>query len=148
MRKKLYIFIYMLIGFTASITAQTYPISSSIIMPFPHPIFLSDYYAPTSNSMQITLKLNDYSISSINVKLKIIIEDGNIELATRNDYIPTKIINLVPGMPVVLQGSDLYDALNLNNMDLNGISVAYLNQNGGKLPEGQYTFCVRFLILN
>ena len=142
MKKTLITYFVILLGFVSTISAQTYPVSSSQVMPFPHPVFLSDYYAPTSNSLQVTIKLNDYTIPSLNVKLKIIISDGNIELSTKNNYIPTNTITLIPGLPITLQGSDLYDALNINNMNLSGISAGYLNQNGGKLPEGQYNFCV------
>ncbi len=145
MRKQLLIYIIAIFGFAGSINAQTFPVSSSIVMPFPHPIFLSDYSDPMSNSMQVTLRLNDHSISSLNVKLKIILDNGNVTLSTKDNYIPSSIITLTPGMPVILKGSDLYDALKLNNMNLNGISASYLNQNGGKLPEGQYTFCVKVL---
>ncbi len=116
-------------GFIGNLSAQTYPINSGIVMPFPHPMYLADYYAPTSSSMQVTLKLIDYSIPSLDVKLKFIIDNGDISLTTKNDYITTSPITLIPGIPVTLQGSDLYDALNLNNMNLEGISISYLNQN-------------------
>ncbi len=148
MKKAFFIYLLILFGFISSNMAQTYPISSSIVMPFPHPIFLADYSDPISNSLQVNLKLIDYSTPSRNVKLIITIESDNIKLKTKINYVPLSAITLTPGTAVVLKGSDLTDALNLNNMDLTGITIGYLNQNGGRLPEGQYTFCVSAVDVN
>jgi hypothetical protein len=145
MIKKLLIIVFILFAFTRSMFAQTFPVNASIITPFPHPVFLSDYYAPASNSMQVTLLLNDYSISSLNVKLMIELDNGVFNIKTKPSYIPSSYITLTPGVPLILKGSDLFDALNLDNMSLSGISRSFLAQNGGKLPEGQYTFCVKVL---
>ena len=128
--------------------AQIYPVSANVVMPFPHSAFLFDYYEPGATNLQVSIQLNDFTVTSQTVKLQFIIESPDVRVATNPNYQPAGQLTLTPGVPLLLQGSDLYDALNSNNLDLQGISAAQFNQNGGRLPEGQYTFCVKVLDLN
>jgi hypothetical protein len=146
MKKTLFLLVLSLLVFKTQ--AQIYPVSNNVVMSFPHPIFLFDYYEAGATNLQVSVKLNDFSVPTRNVKLKFTIENGDIELSTKNEYRPLTPIVLSPGVPLTLQGSDLFDALNTNNLNLKGITSAYLNANGGKLPEGQYNFCVEVLDYN
>ena len=145
--KKIVLLILSLVCLNA-FSQQLLPVSSNVVMPFPSPIFLFDYYGIASNNLQVTVQLNDLTSPTQRVKLQIQIEDGSIELKTNPNYLPLIPITLTAGVPVTFQGSDLFDALNINNLMLNGISATYLNSNAGKLPEGQFNFCVTVLDYN
>jgi|GEM_PF-2124378 len=135
----------LFVGLSTASLGQVLPVSSATTLTYPYPNFLFDYYQAASNSMQVTLQLNDLTVSSRDVRIKITIDNGNVELSTKDDFKPLTPITLLPGVPKTLSGSDLFDALNVNNLNLKGITAAYLNQNAGRLPEGQYTFCVTVL---
>lgn len=148
MRKILAICILLVGAAFGTAKGQTYPVVSNLVMPFPHSPFLFDYYEPAATNMQVTVQLNDFTVPNQRVKLQFEIEGEGITLRTQATYQPVGGILLTPGVPLTLQGSDLYDALNSNNIDLQGISAAAFNQSGGKLPEGQYNFCVTVLEYN
>ncbi len=128
--------------------AQVYPTVANLVMPFPHSPFLSEYYAPGATKMQVTLQLNDFTVANQRVKLAFEIDNGTINLHTKANYSPAGGILLSPGIPLLLQGSELYDALNSSNLEFSGLTASTFNQNGGQIPEGQYDFCVRVLDFN
>lgn len=137
----------ILLGF-GLVRAQIYPVVSTLVMPFPHSPFLFDYYEPGATNMQVTVQLNDFTVPNQRVKLQLEIEGEGINIRTRATYQPPGGILLTPGVPLTLQGSDLYDALNSSDLEFQGLSAAAFNQNGGKLPEGQYNFCFTVLDYN
>ena len=143
------ILFFFLILFSVGASAQRLlPVNSNVVMPYPSPIFLFDYYQAGSNQLQITAQLNDLTKPSQQVKLQISIDNGTVKLETKQNYQPLTPITLSAGVPVIFSGSDLFDAMNINNLNLTGITAAYLNANAGKLPEGQYNFCVTILDYN
>lgn len=130
------------------LSAQVYPVSANLVMPFPHSPVLSDYFQPSATNMQVTLQLNDFTVANQRVKLQFEIDNGSISLRSKANYTPPSGILLTPGSPLLLQGSDLYDGLNSANLEFSGITAGDFNQNGGQIPEGQYDFCVRVLDYN
>lgn len=124
--------------------AQQMPTSATVIMNPPHPVYLSDYYAIGSNSFQTLLSLNDLNEVSWDVRLRVTIEGEGIKIKTKPSYIPPSPISLTAGMPLSFQGADFAPYLDVNNVDLEGITAATLSQSG-KLPEGLYQFCVEIL---
>ncbi|HEY0031010.1 MAG TPA: hypothetical protein VGC65_09650 [Bacteroidia bacterium] len=124
--------------------AQVMPVSATIVMNPPNSPFVSDYYSLESNAFQSYITLNDLSEPSWNVKLIIRIEGQGIVIETKRTFLPLQPINLISGVPLLIDGADLEPYLNVNNLNLQGISAATLNQNG-KLPEGAYQFCVEVL---
>ena len=124
--------------------AQIMPVAATVIMNPPNSPFLSDYYGLESNAFQSFLTLNDLNEPSWNVRLIIRIEGQGIVLETKRTYVPLQPINLLSGVPLIISGADLAPYLSVNNLNLQGISAATLNQNG-KLPEGAYQFCVEVL---
>jgi hypothetical protein len=124
--------------------AQLMPVAANVVMNPPNSPFLSDYYGLESNAFQAFLTLNDLNEPSWNVRLIIRIEGQGIVLETKRTYVPLQPINLISGVPLLIEGADLTPYLSVNNLNLQGISAATLNQNG-KLPEGAYQFCVEVL---
>lgn len=141
---KYYIVTLMIAASGVMSFAQQMPTSATVIMNPPHPVYLSDYYAIGSNSFQTLLSLNDLNELTWDVRLKVTIEGEGIKITTKPTYIPPSPITLTAGMPLTFQGSDFAQYLNVNNVDLEGITATSLNQSG-KLPEGLYQFCVEIL---
>lgn len=126
---------------------QNMPTSATVIMTPPHPVYLNDYYAIGSNAFQTILSLNDLNEPSWDVRLKVTIEGEGIKITTKPTYIPLSPISLTAGVPLIFQGGDFASYLDVNNVDLEGITATSLNQSG-KLPEGLYEFCVEILDYN
>ncbi|HEV7229939.1 MAG TPA: hypothetical protein VGO45_01345 [Bacteroidia bacterium] len=116
----------------------------SVIMTPPCSPFVSDYYSLGSTAFQAYVTLNDLNEPFWNVRLIVHIEGQGIVLETKRSYIPPQPINLISGVPLLIEGADFAPYLDVNHLDVRGISVASLNQRG-KLPEGGYQFCVEVL---
>lgn len=106
----------------------------------PYTVFLSDYINPGSNKLMVTLVFNDFNEPSLDVFLKMKVESNNIRISSRADFIPSKPINIIPGVPLQLSGEQLATYFDLNNIDIAGMSKADLSTSG-KLIEGNYRFC-------
>lgn len=120
------------------------PVGVNVIMNPPSSPFLSDYYSLESNAFQSFVTLNDLNEPTWDVRLVVTVEGQGLVIETKRNYIPLQPITLTAGVPVIIQGADLAEYMNVNNVNLQGISAATLNQNG-KLPEGMYNFCIEVL---
>lgn len=127
-----------------AVKAQIMPVGVSVVMNPPSSPFLADYYSLGSTAFQAYVTLNDLNEPSWNVRLIVRIEGQGIVIETKKAFLPAQPINLVSGVPLLIAGADLAPYLNVNNVNLQGITPATLNQNG-KLPEGTYQFCVQVL---
>lgn len=125
-------------------TSQVMPVGVNVIMNPPAPVFLADYYGIGSNAFQAFVTLNDLNEPDWDVRLKIRVEGQGIVIETKPTFVPPAPINLISGVPQLLEGLDFSDYLNVNNVNLQGITASTLSQNG-KLPEGLYQFCVEVL---
>jgi hypothetical protein len=146
MKKALLLIVIGLFSFLGNY-AQQYPTSATVIMTPPHPVYINDYYGIGSNAFQAILNLNDLNEVTWDVRLKITVEGEGIKLETKPSYIPSFPTTLTSGIPTTLSGSDFASYFNVNNLNLEGITQASLNQSG-KLPEGLYNFCVEILDYN
>ncbi len=146
MRQKLLILLIsvLCVGYS---NAQQYPTSATVIMPPPHPVYINDYYGIGSNAFQAILNLNDLNELTWDVRLRITVEGEGIRLTSKPSYIPPFPISITKGIPTTLSGSDFAGYFDVNNLNLEGITAASLNQSG-KLPEGLYNFCVEILDYN
>ena len=128
-----------------SVFAQQFPATAVVTLGTPKPLYLSEYYAPGASALTATLVLSDFSVPSFNTKIRITIEGNNLKIRTKDSFLPVSPINLTPGVPAVLSGSDLQPYLAYENVDLlSGDPNAFI-ASGGKLPEGFYKFCVEVL---
>jgi len=124
--------------------AQVMPSNVVVVLNPPSPILLADYYSVGSTSLQAVLNFTDFAEPSWDVRLKITIESADIKISTSDNFRPNSPLSITPGVPLTVTGADLYDYLAVQNLDLQGITAATLNQSG-KLPEGLYEFCVEIL---
>ena len=136
----------LLIGFVMSLhtLAQTFPVQVNSLLTPPNSLFLSDYVAPGSMKWQVQLNFLDFNETSRDVFLRLKIESNELSISTNNDYIPLTPINIIPGIPYLLNGADLYEYLAPQNATYVGAATENLLQNG-RLPEGFYSFCVEVI---
>ncbi len=141
LKKGILVFLFF-VAAHAELNAQTSPVTVTTILGYPPAIYLPSLYTAGSNKLTANLILNDFNEPSRDVYLRITIESQNLKVSTKPDFFPTEPITLYPGVMVPLSGDDLEPYLNYNNVTLQGIEYNTLIANGGKLPEGFYTFCV------
>lgn len=130
-----------------SVQAQIFPVTANMQLTPPHSVYLSDYVAPGSMAINTTLVFNDLNESSIEVGLRVRIEGPNVTLSTREDYRPMVPITLLPAVPETLSGDALMEYMAIENLDIVGMSAAELQQ-GARLPEGFYRFCIEVYEIN
>ena len=95
----------------------------------------------------VGLQLLDPKESSVQVLLRLRIEGTDVRIETRAEAPP--VIHTVPfGQQLVLQGADLDYLVNPAHLRFAGIGREDFFANGGRLPEGFYTFCVEAYLLN
>lgn len=121
--------------------AQT-PIQVNAQLLPPYSLQVSDYYSPTASGGQklnLILLNRDFLRSTINVRLRMVIESQGVRIATREDVTwPT--VTLISGTPYYVSPAELATYFNPNNLIFSGISQEQYTTTG-KLPEGFYTFC-------
>lgn len=138
--KKLHLYLLLLsslIGFGTY--AQTFPISVSTQISQPSPIYLSHYADPTTinSPIKIQLVLNDLTISSRQVKLKIYFQGNGISFSTNDFVAGARPLYLEGGVPLQLTNVDLAPYFEYQN--LLGLNP---NQYAQPLPEGAYNIYV------
>lgn len=126
------------------LSAQPYPVDASVQVHPPFSPFLEDWAWGDSPSLQLVLRLLDQAEQQYPVRLRLSLTGEGISIKTKpNAALP--LIYLDFGIPHILDGVDLAAYLDWNQLDIQGISPAVLWQNGGRLPEGIYNFCLEVL---
>ncbi|MDA9809998.1 hypothetical protein N9C59_06710, partial [Flavobacteriales bacterium] len=125
-------------------SSQIYPVNAYINPIQSSSIIYSDYFAVGSEDLKINISLLDINEINWPVYLSIQIEDeiNGLKISTKPGFKPPSPIYLNGGQILSLTGSDLYQYLNLSNVDLQGITPAVIGASG-KLPEGFYKFSVK-----
>lgn len=126
--------------------AQVYPVNGNAVLIPPYSVYLSDYTSRTTDRLVLNVVLNDVARPELRVRLRMRIEGQNIKLETKPEYIGSEII-LQGGVPLRLNGTDLTEYFNPNNLNFTGITRKEFEKTGA-LPEGFYTFCFEVLEYN
>jgi hypothetical protein len=90
---------------------------------------------------KVHLLLKDLTKPSVDVYLKIRLSGVGVDIRTVDGFIPSQTLRLIPGQPVMLTASDLAEYFNIYNLVVDGVDISDL-YNGGRLPEGLYTWTV------
>ncbi|MFT6947476.1 MAG: hypothetical protein ACJARP_001901 [Vicingaceae bacterium] len=118
------------------------PVTSNFVIQPPYSIYLSNYFIPGNERMQLTAVFNDFNEPSIDVKLRVSISGNGINLTTKPNF-ANGIITLNPGANSI-DVSILSQYFDFNNFNVSGIDRNQLLRTGA-LPEGFYTFEIEFL---
>jgi hypothetical protein len=119
--------------FPVSLTTQTVPPLSGT---------LADWATPGSNRLAATMLLLDAFEPSYQVRLKISIEGNGVLIRTRETMAP-RPITLRYGVPQRIEGSNLAEYLQLDNLEFAGGFTREQYVQNGTLPEGLYTVCIQ-----
>lgn len=114
-------------------------LSTSLIPPYSG--YLADYADPSSEKLKVILQFNDFTVPQYNVRLKFEIKGNGFTLSTKQFYNPPPL-QIEPGVPFMLSGSDIAPYLNSSNLDFVGINQSQYEQHMA-LPEGYYSICVK-----
>ncbi|MBL4709074.1 MAG: hypothetical protein JKY48_11625, partial [Flavobacteriales bacterium] len=118
------------------------PVTSNFVIQPPYSIYLSNYFIPGNERMQLTAVFNDFNEPSIDVKLRVSISGNGINLTTKPNF-SNGLIILNPGANSI-DASILSQYFDFNNFNVSGIDQTQLLRTGA-LPEGFYTFEIEFL---
>ncbi|MGB3468245.1 MAG: hypothetical protein WBA74_23365, partial [Cyclobacteriaceae bacterium] len=141
--KVTFLMLFLSLILSSGLQAQRFPVRATTIITPPYSIYLSDYTAPESSSLQLILQLRDFEELEYRARLRLTIEGQGITIRTKNNYRPAPLI-IRGGGAENLDGYDLRNYFNPDNMDFSGISRAEFLQSG-TLPEGFYTFTFEVL---
>lgn len=119
---------------------QRFPAQASFMVQPPYTTAFADYVSTINNKLQGTVTLNDLSVPSRDVKLKLEIVGQGIRLVTNSNFVPRRI-TLTPGLPYRLDISQLLDYLDPAHLDFIGISRQQFIGDG-RFPEGLYQFSI------
>ncbi|MCS3799154.1 deaminase domain-containing protein [Niastella sp. OAS944] len=123
--------------------AQTiHPVTASLQLIPPYSVYLADYSAPGNDKLRVILTLNDLTVPSYTVRLRLKVElNGQVIMQTDPAYRPSGI-TILPGMPQIITGTQLNEYLVSDHLQfLNGFSRDNYERTKA-LPEGAYRICV------
>ncbi len=134
----------IVLSLSFSVRAQTLPVDAFLQLNAPYSIYYADYYSSTSSIIQGTFIFQDFNEPSWNIRLRLVVESSDIRISTRENFIPINPIEVIPGVPVTVEGSDWEEYFRLDNVEISGITREAL-ASSGRLPEGFYRFTVEAL---
>src|ERR1044072_1527784 len=123
--------------------AQTiHPVTASLQLIPPYSVYLADYSAPGNDKLRVILTLNDLTVPSYTVRLRLKVElNGHVIMQTDPAYRPSGI-TILPGMPQIITGTQLNEYLVSDHLQfLNEFSRDNYERTKA-LPEGAYRICV------
>ncbi|MFZ6010921.1 MAG: fibronectin type III domain-containing protein [Bacteroidota bacterium] len=142
--------ILLLIFFTALqlkfAAAQVYPVQGNAALIPPYSVYLADYTSRTTDRLVLNIVLNDINRPELQVRLRLKIEGQNAKIETKPEYIGAPI-TLQGGIPLRLNGTDLIEYFNPQNLNFSGITRREFEKSGA-LPQGFYQFCFEVVEYN
>ncbi len=130
--------------YTSSIEApaQVYPVTVSVNITGVPSAFLSDYTNPDARGIKCSLLFNDFNEPSWNVFLSFSLRNSGISIESPHNFKPAGPIILTPGMPYILNATDLAPYFNFERLVVSGMQKSDL-QRTGRLPEGFWQFSIK-----
>ncbi|QMW03322.1 fibronectin type III domain-containing protein [Spirosoma foliorum] len=135
----LFLFVW-LSGLFHTLRAQNYPVQATPIVMPPYSLNWTDY-TTNERMLRVYLLLKDLTKPQVQVALHLHLQGVGIDIHTRDGFLPSHPLTLLPGQPVTLTGPELAEYFQPQNLDIQGLDPAFLYQ-GGQLPEGLYSFSI------
>lgn len=122
--------------------AQVYPVTVTVQYAGTPSAYLADYGSSENSRLYCSIRFNDLNEPSWNVFLRMILETQGIRIETDQNFRSPAPINLIPGVPIQLQGQELAELFDPGHLAVTGISKSELIRTG-MLPEGNYTLTIQ-----
>lgn len=129
------------------LSAQPYPVDAFVRMHPPFSPYLEDWSSSATSPVNIQLNLLDAAEQQYPVQLRFSWIGQGIKVYTHPN-IPQASILLDFGVPTTLDASTMANYLHWDHLQFEGLDRNTFLQNGGRLPEGIYNFCVEVLDAN
>jgi len=121
--------------------AQFHPVQLTIQLVPPYSVYLADYATPGNDKLRLLVVQRDLTKPSYQIRVRFSVElNGTVILQTSSSFHPPPI-NLDPGVPMIIAGTDLQPYFDGRNLDFVGISRDEYERTK-TLPEGNYQICV------
>ncbi|TXH27786.1 MAG: hypothetical protein E6Q96_06055 [Cyclobacteriaceae bacterium] len=143
MKAMLVCIVYFLVS-ASQVVSQNYPVQVTCQVVPPVGVSLAELQSPLSPVIQASAVLTDLNRPSFDVRLRLTIEGQGIVLRTRNEAVLPPI-RLLSGEVKLLDFGTIKPYLDVNNLDIEGISRTQFIKSGMRLPEGPYNFCIEAL---
>ncbi len=127
--------------FGFQLSAQNYPIQSTLFLAPPYTLSLPQY-ANSNERFNVQLLNKDFATPIVQVYLQLRIDGPGITLETKANFRSPIPITLTAGIPTALSGVDLAELFNPNNLNFQGLNYSQFLGNGSYLPQGLYTFSI------
>lgn len=116
------------------------------VVNFPVSLYLSDYAEVSSPGLQADVLFTDFNEPEWDFRLRVQISslDADIEIITRPGFRPIQPITAIPGELMRIDQSLLAEYFNLSNLEIHGTGAQFFRSKG-RLPEGNYRFCLELL---
>lgn len=124
---------------------QSNAVRASINILPPYSVYLSDYVAPGSSKIQISINVTDPNPDDLAAKLRITIEGEGITIISKPNYMPSPI-RLTTGINTITT-ADLAPYFDPANLNFQGLDKSQFIKSG-RLKEGIYQFCVEAVEYN
>jgi hypothetical protein len=140
---KLLLVILLVSGVSQS-HAQVYPVAVSPMQLGPMSIYFDDFYSVLQPKIKTIITLNDLSVASRDVYLKVRLTGPGLTIMTTPGQKPLQPTTIYSSVPVDLSGVDLAEFFNFDHLSFSGITRSQLEVNS-RLPEGSYTLNITVL---
>jgi len=121
--------------------AQNYPIQTTVQLLPPYTPRLTELQSEP-NRLSITLLNKDLATPVVDVYLKLQLQGPGVGLQTRSGYRPLKSFTLNAGVPISINGPDIAELLQPQNLDFQGLDRNAFIRGGQLLPEGLWTISI------
>ena len=126
------------------LSAQPYPVDAFVRMHPPFSPYLEEWGGAINSPLSLQLLLKDATEQQYPVHIRMSWIGQGVKISTMiNPQQPPILLDY--GVAVELNGIELSSYLDWNQLQVEGIDLNTLHQNGGRLPEGIYNFCVEVL---
>jgi hypothetical protein len=121
--------------------AQNYPIQTTVQLLPPYTPRLTELQSEP-NRLSVTLLNKDLATPVVDVYLKLQLQGPGVGLQTRSGYRPLKSFTLNAGVPISINGPDMAELLQPQNLDFQGLDRNAFIRGGQLLPEGLWTISI------
>lgn len=126
---------------TFGIFAQNYPIQTTVQLLPPYTPRLTELQSEP-NRLSVSLLNKDLATPVVEVYLSLRLQGPGVGLQTRSGYRPLKTFTLNAGVPISINGPDLAELLQPQNLDFQGLDRNAFIRGGQLLPEGLWTISI------